>query len=194
MIGENLSTFNGLPVQDFKTSGDIADLGATVPRLRCDYDDDETLPELLSLLLAEPGVERVRGLVLGQWREGGEAVDVTPRETIELLVANKAKLPHLEALFVGDIISEENEMSWIQNADLSPVWAAFPKLVEFGVRGQNGLRLGKINHATLEKFRVVVRRRRLRPLDQHRRPARIVCRCVVSQTPDACIAQQQLRR
>ena len=77
-------------------------------------------------------------------REVG-GIDATPTEAIELLVANKDKLPYVEAIFVGDIISEENEISWIQNGDMSPIWPAFPNLREFRAWGGNGLWLGKIN-------------------------------------------------
>jgi hypothetical protein len=151
-IYENLRKFHDLPVKDFKQSGDIADLSTVAPRLRCHYDEDESLADYLSCLLDEPGALSIRALVLGVWMEGGEAIDTTPREAIELLVASKDKLPNLEALFVGDIISEENEISWIQNSDMSALWLAFPKLKEFGARGGNDLRLGKINHRALKKL------------------------------------------
>jgi hypothetical protein len=148
----NLESFHGLPVQDFKITGDIADLSAVAPRLRCEYDDDGTLSDYLTELLAEPDAGKIRALVLGLWVENGETVDATPREAIESMVIQKDKLPNLEALFVGDIISEENEISWIQNSDMSAIWSGFPKLQEFGVRGSNGLRLGKINHRALRKL------------------------------------------
>jgi hypothetical protein len=148
----NLESFHELPVRDFKIARDIADLSAVAPRLRCEYDDDGTLSDYITELLAEPGAGKIRAFVLGLWVENGETVDATPQEAIELLVMQKDKLPNLEALFVGDIISEENEISWIQNSDMSAIWSAFPKLQEFGVRGSNGLRLGKINHQTLRKL------------------------------------------
>jgi hypothetical protein len=148
----NLERFHGLPVQDFKIARDIADLSTVAPRIRCDYDDDGTLSDYLTELLHEPDSEKIRALVLGLWAENGEAVNTTPQDVIELLVARRDSLPNLEALFVGDIISEENEISWIQNSDMSAIWSAFPKLTEFGVRGSNGLRLGKINHRALRKL------------------------------------------
>ena len=152
MVHDNLREFYQLPVKDFKTKGDIADFSGVAPRVRCEYDDKDNLADYLSMLLDEPGSEAIGALVLGMWIEDGEPIQATPREAIELLVARKDELPNLEALFVGDIISEENEMSWIENDDMSPLWSAFPKLHEFGVRGTNGLRLGKINHPTLKKL------------------------------------------
>jgi hypothetical protein len=152
MFTGNLEIFHGLSVMDFNSSGDIANFATTAPRIRCEYDGDHELSDLLGMLLDEPGIQQVRALVFGVWMEGGEATEVSPRPAIELLVANKAKLPNLEAIFFGDIVSEENEISWITNGDFSPVWAAFPRLVEFGTRGGNDLRLGKIRHAALKKL------------------------------------------
>lgn len=151
-IHENLKTFGGKPVVDFKRPGDIQDFSAVTPRVRCDYDDKETLVDFLSVMLDQPGVADTTALVLGLWMENGESYDVTPARTIELLVAMKDRLPNLAALFIGDIISEENEISWIKQTDLSPIWAAFPKLIEAGVRGGDGLRLGRINHGALRKL------------------------------------------
>lgn len=149
---DNLEEFHGLSVQDFKIAGDIDDLASVVPRLRCGYDDDGTLSDYLTELLEEPNAGAIRALVLGIWAENGESINATPQEAVEFLVMQKDKLPNLEALFVGDIVSEENEISWIQNSDMSAIWSAFPKLEEFGVRGSNGLRLGKINHRALRKL------------------------------------------
>jgi hypothetical protein len=147
---ENLSAFAGLPVQDFKEPGDIKDFSSAAPRLRCSYDDELTLRDFLALILDQPGVEATQALVFGSWMENGEAVDVTPQAAIEMLVSAKDRFPNLRGLFVGDIISEENEISWIAQTDLSAIWGAFPKLESFGARGGNGLRLGKINHAKLQ--------------------------------------------
>lgn len=151
---ENLAEFAGLPVKDFREPGDITDFSAEAPRLRCGYDDELTLRDFLAVLLDQPGVEKVQAIVLGSWMENGEAVDVTPQAAIEMLIAMRDQLPNLRGLFVGDIISEENEMSWIMQSDLSAVWGAFPKLEVFGARGGNGLRLGKINHPKLQRLQV----------------------------------------
>lgn len=150
MIHGNLTSFFDKPVSDFLTAGDVTDFAGTAVRLRCSYDQDNTLQELLSELLDQPGVENLEALIFGLWMEGGESYDVSPDPAIELLVAQKAKLPNLKALFVGDIVGEENEMSWIGQGNMSPLWAAFPRLEHFRARGGNDLRLGKIMHDTLD--------------------------------------------
>ena len=117
--------------------------------MRCSYDEGHTLQSLLSELLRQPGIENLEALIFGLWMEGGESYDVSPNPAIELLIAQKDKLPKLKALFVGDIVSEENEMSWIGQGNMSPIWAAFPALEHFRARGGNNLRLGKIMHDKL---------------------------------------------
>lgn len=150
MIQSNLTSFFDQPVQDFLKAGDVTNFSGTAIRLRCAYDEDHTLQSLLTELLAQPGIEDLEALIFGVWMEGGEAIEVSPDPAIELLVAEKDKLPNLKALFVGDIVSEENEISWIEQGDMSPLWAAFPVLEHFRARGGGGLKLGKIVHDRLE--------------------------------------------
>jgi len=75
-----------------------------------------------------------------------------PSEAIEQLVGASEVLKNLRALFFGDIIYQEYEISWIQQGDVSPLFAAFPNLDEFGVRGGGGLRLGHVSHKKLKKL------------------------------------------
>lgn len=146
----NLTEFFGKPVRDFQNSGDIADFGGVAPRIRNDWEDESRrLADMLGPMLDEPGGAAIEALVFGFWNEHGAAGEATPAEAIELLVSRKSALPNLKALFIGDIISEENEISWINHDDLSAIWGAFPGLEHVVVRGANGLRLGQINHPRL---------------------------------------------
>lgn len=149
-VGGNLGSFAGKPVVDFKASGDISDFGAVAPRLRCEYDGDHSLTDLLAEMLDAPGVASTSALIFGLWAENGETYEVSPKPAIEMLVAMKYKLPAITALFFGDIISEENEISWIEQGDYSAIWSAFSRLEQFWVRGGNKLRLGAVDHALLE--------------------------------------------
>jgi hypothetical protein len=148
-IHGNLEEFAGKPVVDFAKAGDVADFATTVPRLRCEYDYKHSLRDLLSQMLDQPGVGAAKAIVFGLWMENGESYEVTPQSAIELLVSAKDKLPNVEALFFGDIISEENEISWIGQGNYSTLWRAFPRLGHFGVRGGNTLSLGAIDHPAL---------------------------------------------
>jgi hypothetical protein len=75
-------------------------------------------------------------------------------EVIEALVGGRDRMPNLRSLFVGDIIYEECEISWIQYGDVSPLLPAFPKLEEFRIRGATDLTFGKINHPNLKSFAI----------------------------------------
>jgi hypothetical protein len=149
-VSGNLENFAGKPVVDFKTAGDISDFSRVAPRLRCEYDSKDSLPDMLGAMLKADGVAATSALVFGLWSEGGETYEVRPTSTVELLIAEKDKLPAIDALFFGDIISEENEISWIEQTDYGALWSAFPRLAQFWVRGGNGLRLGKIDHEHLD--------------------------------------------
>lgn len=139
MIGENLTTFFGKPVQDFKAGAESWDFAGTVPRFRLEYDADEKMPELIAAFANLPGVEATDAIVIGAW-EGGES----SQDIVEALVAYKDRFPDLRALFLGDIVSEENEISWINQSDLSALWPAFPHLEHVQVRGANDLSLGRL--------------------------------------------------
>ena len=147
----NLETFAGRPVADF-AAGEPFDFSAAVPRLRVEYDSDETAVDLLGQLLAGGEADRVPALVIGAW--SGELYDHSPAEIVEALVAAADQLPSLRALFIGDIASEENEVSWIHQSDLSALWQAFPRLEVLGIRGSNDLSLGQIRHNHLRELTI----------------------------------------
>lgn len=153
-IHESLTEFHGREIKDFRAPGDVGDFANAAVRVRCEYDDEQTIGDYLAQLLEQPGADAIEALVIGLWSENGEAFEVTPQVGIELLVSRREKLPNLKALFVGDIVSEENEMSWINQGDMSAIWGAFPKLERFAARGGNGLRLGKINHRALKSLAI----------------------------------------
>ncbi|MGG6268172.1 STM4015 family protein [Leptolyngbya sp. AN03gr2] len=124
---------------------------------RCDYDDeDDSVADQIDVLLGMPGAELTEALVIGAW-VGGESVstgDSTAQTIVESLVALRDRFPNLKALFLGDIESEECEISWIIQSDMSPVLQAFPQLEVLQVRGGEGLRidptLGLSRHENLK--------------------------------------------
>ena len=78
----------------------------------------------------------------------------TSEPIVELIVSNADRLAKIKALFFGDVTSEEMEISWIEQSDVSAFWGAFPLLEEFGVRGGVNLQLGAIRHPRLKTLRV----------------------------------------
>jgi len=152
-IYEHIDTFAGLEVEDW-SPGDGPLQPDTLYRIGLSYsdaDNGELWSDQLDALLDQPGAEQLRGIVVGPWHnmfeEGANAEQV-----VEALVAARDRLPNLRAIFFGDIISEECEISWIQNTDLSPLLTAYPELEYLTARGGNGLTFGAIRHASLREL------------------------------------------
>ncbi|MFF4704538.1 STM4015 family protein [Streptomyces sp. NPDC001288] len=92
---------------------------------------------------------RVRALIVGCWED---PFGTGPTDVIGALVAARDRFPALRAVFLGDMDSEECEISWINQTDVAPLLAAFPQFEEFGVRGGNELRFSTVSHGALRKL------------------------------------------
>jgi hypothetical protein len=108
-------------------------------RIRVSYDDEESWTDRFHSFTEHPKSREADALVVGLWTDD---TSVDSEAVVEALVAAREKLPKLRRLFLGDIISEECEISWIQQADLSPLFEAFPQLEHLTIRGAEGLALG----------------------------------------------------
>lgn len=151
-IHEHLTRFAGLPVRDFDPAEGIKNPTRGIYRVSLTWDEadqGESLTDRLAQFLEDPAVEKVPGLVIGSWSPDSSE-DSAP--IVEALVAARDKLPNLRALFLGDIVMEEQEISWIRQSDVSPLLAAFPRLEVFRVRGNEGLVFGKVRHAHLKEL------------------------------------------
>jgi hypothetical protein len=152
-IYENLATFQGKPVVDYDPIKGIEQLQTCVYRLRLDYkayEDGAKLTDQLALFYQDPNASQVEALIIGIF----SYYDDASNDSIEVIVSSLSqaspRLPRLKALFIGDITSEENEISWIQQGDVSPILEAYPQLEYFRVRGGNDLSLGKLVHTHLK--------------------------------------------
>ena len=145
-LGENAKNFIGRRVADYDPDKTPTRGGKTVYRFRSDYDDDTCIPHLKHFLETDAASEAI-GIVIGNW--SGEDSDADPLEVIDLLCKNQACLSSLKAIYLGDIVSEENEMSWIHQADVSPLLEAFPSLELLRTRGANDLAISQPKHAKL---------------------------------------------
>lgn len=144
---QHLEELHGLPVFDFPERDRVAELpsGDSVA-WRISVEPYGDSPEEFSAAWARfseaVDFSQVRALVIGQWGESGD--EATPSEMVELLVAAKDRLSVLEALFIGDFEQEQAEISWITQADLTPVANAFTELRELGVRGGTNLEFSAV--------------------------------------------------
>jgi hypothetical protein len=151
MYSELTKEFAELRVVDFedKTCWQGSDVAY---RLREEYDDEVTVADRLTTLLERPGSSRLQALIIGAWSKVGEG-DPSGHLVAELVKA-APRLPELRALFFGEMTYEECEISWINQADLSPLLSAFPKLEELRIRGGNGLSFSKTRHPGIKKLAV----------------------------------------
>ena len=145
-IYQNVKTFVGRKVADYNPEKGPSKGGKTIYRFRSDYDEATLIPHLEHFLASDGAAEAV-GIVIGAW--GGDDSSGAPDEVFELLAKNKDRLSSLVALFIGDITSEENEMSWIHQSDLSVLLDSFPNLQLLRTRGGEGLSIKQPKHTNL---------------------------------------------
>ncbi|MFD9307160.1 STM4015 family protein [Streptomyces sp. NPDC060048] len=148
----------GLPVYDFPGHDDEKGLGrlpeadSVAWRVSSDtYDAKESWPEAFARFTAAVDTTRVRAIVVGAWED---AYDSGPEEIMAALLGARDRLPALRALFLGDMESEECEISWISQGDVGPLLDGFPELEEFGVRGGTGLVIPPLTHQRLRSLTV----------------------------------------
>lgn len=145
-VSHNAKTFIGKRVADYDPEKKPATGGKTVYRFRSDYDEANCIPHLTHFLETDAAGEAI-GIIIGNW--AGEDCDGDPIEVIELLCKTRDRLKSLKAIYLGDIVSEENEMSWIHQADVTPLLEAFPDLELLRTRGGTDLDISKPKHAKL---------------------------------------------
>ncbi|MFC4031858.1 STM4015 family protein [Streptomyces polygonati] len=155
-IGHHLRELDGLPAFDFVSSEagrtELPEADAVAWRIAgSSYGDDVVWEEAFARFTEAVDITRVRALIVGAWSdpfEGG------PDEVAAALLAARDRLPALRALFIGDMVMEECEISWITQGDVSEFLNAFPLLETFGVRGGTGLVFPAIRHEKLRSLTV----------------------------------------
>jgi hypothetical protein len=165
MIVQHLSTFAGKPVADFRHEheGDgVADHypaadGATIPlaaqaawRIGTWFDGPE-FSDVFTKFLDEVDTAEVTHLVIGYW---GADYDTGAVDPVRSLAEAAERLPALRALFLGDVILEQAEISWIEQSDITPLFGAFPGLEHLEVRGGQGLALDPVTSPVLKTLRM----------------------------------------
>ncbi|MFC9156812.1 STM4015 family protein [Streptomyces bauhiniae] len=152
-IGHHLEELYGLPAFALPGPGAKAELpepDAVAWRVAGDvYDADEEWDDAFARFLDTVDTTRVRALIVGAWTD---AYETDSSAVIAALLAARDRLPALRALFLGDLVMEEAELSWIQQTDVTGLLTGFPELAEFGVRGGTGLEFTALEHAALRKL------------------------------------------
>ena len=116
-----------------------------------DYEaTDGTTLEQLQDFITQENCDKVKKIVIGMWGEH----DDTPAGILEFLIANKSKFTSVTHFFFGDIESEENEMSWIEQTSYEAFLKEFSHIEKLELKGGNSLELGKINLPNLKMLRI----------------------------------------
>jgi hypothetical protein len=149
---EHVTEFAGLKVTDFSPGKGMPAAGATAWRLWIDDFVEEFTPfqELFAQFLDTVDTTQVTALIIGNY---GACHEVNSQEPRDLLVAAKDRFPGLKALFFGEILQMESEISWIEQCDLTPLFTAFPGLETVVIRGGTGLSLEPVASTVLRELR-----------------------------------------
>ncbi|MEO3871709.1 STM4015 family protein [Nonomuraea sp. B12E4] len=111
------------------------------------YDDSfETIGECFDWFFEHVDTAKVRAIKVEDW---GECYSEDSAPVVRRLVEEAARLPELRYLFLGEIASEQAEISWIQQSDVTPLLEAYQGLEVLMVRGGSGLRLGPVRNESL---------------------------------------------
>jgi hypothetical protein len=150
---DHLQELLGLPAVDFRPdpSAPLPAAEAAAWRISVDPYEDEDGPweERFEEFLKAVDPARVRALIIGQW---GESYEEDSSYPVNLVIAAADRLTSLEAVFVGDLTQEQAEISWIEQSDVTGLLSTFPRLLEFGVRGGQGLLFPPVRHERLRSL------------------------------------------
>jgi hypothetical protein len=146
---QHASVFASCTVEDFDPQRGLTTAVGTAIALRYQYDGSYDLTDYLALLVKDPLAVKLEALVIGVWKDLIEGND-NSSQVVNALVAVADRLPNLKAIFLGDILSEEYEISWISQSDISPILSAYPNLEWLQVRGGSGLKFSPVQHNNLK--------------------------------------------
>lgn len=144
--------FAGYEITDWNEGDALGDVTTWIPNVLVEYDDGpEDWDEVLDALLATEGSEKLQGLSIGLW---GEPYEVGSDEVLRSLTAAADRLPELRVLVVGNMDSEECEISWIVQSDLGPELNKLPGLEHLMVIGGTHLNLTGLDLPNLKTLHV----------------------------------------
>jgi hypothetical protein len=153
MSFDRISDFESIPVQDFDRENPPEDTGGIAWRINIDWDAYEEgvkFADDFAKLLSIPGASEIPALIVGCWE--GSAEGESSEQVIEALVSARESLPGIKHLFIGEMLQEDCEVSWINQSDISPIFLGFPNLSTLRIRGMEGLSLGRPKHENLTKL------------------------------------------
>ncbi len=118
-----------------------------------DYEDgDKNAATLAEEILNDPALRSLKNIVVGCW---GQSYDNNCQSILDMFSRNSEKFSHIESLFIGDMDSEECEVSWIEQGNYSQLLKSLKNLKHLTIKGSNNLSLGDLNHPELESLEII---------------------------------------
>ncbi|SNR14412.1 STM4015 family protein [Tenacibaculum jejuense] len=116
-----------------------------------EYDNDPEILEFLNNFKAQENSDKVEEIVIGMWEEG---YDKSSSHILNFFVENKDHFSNVKHFYIGDIESEENEISWIQQSSFENFLKAYSHIESLKVRGGNNLTFGTFNLPNLKTLTI----------------------------------------
>lgn len=121
-----------------------------------EYEDEgKTSVDLITRIVEDPELPKLDEVIIGCF---GPCYDNESEadNMLDELLAKKEHFKHVKSLFVGDMESEECEISWIwQSEKYGEVLKALPKLEKLTVQGGNGLGFAPLEHENLKSLTII---------------------------------------
>ncbi len=118
-----------------------------------DYEDgDKNAATLAEEILSDPDLSSIKTIIVGCW---GESYDNSCQAILDMFSQNSEKLSHIETLFIGDMDSEDCEVSWIEQGNYSELLKSLKTLKHLIIKGSNDLSLGELNHPELQSLEII---------------------------------------
>lgn len=118
-----------------------------------DYEDgDKNAATLAEEILCDSDLSSIKTIIVGCW---GETYDNSCQAILDMFSENSEKLSHIETIFIGDMDSEDCEVSWIEQGNYSELLKSLKNLKHLIIKGSNNLSLGELNHPELESLEII---------------------------------------
>ena len=113
---------------------------------------DKSAKTIVADILADPEFSALEEVVIGDW---GNPWDSNAQDIIDDIIENKEQFSHIKSLFIGDMDSEECEVSWINQGNYEKLFGAMPQLERLTIQGSNELDLGKVEAPNLQSLEII---------------------------------------
>jgi hypothetical protein len=104
--------------------------------------------QVLRAIVQSPAAAGLRELIVGLLNFSGGGL-----EDVALDIISGGVLASLERLFIGDFVPEQQEISWVELGDISPLYAFTPALQSLRLRGA-AIELYELEHPTLAQLEI----------------------------------------